>query len=93
MSMTEATIPTLPRFVKLRFDKARDAWVLNAPERVLMLDVQGHAILSRIDGAKSIGAVVDELAAAFNAPRDEIAGDVLAFLDELAGKGFLNVSQ
>lgn len=92
MSLNETSVPALPRFVKLRFDKARDAWVLNAPERVLMLDVQGHAILSRIDGVKSIGAMVDELAAAFNAPRDEIAGDVLAFLDELAGKGFVHAN-
>ena len=33
-----ASVPRLARGVRLRFDRVRDAWLLLAPERVLMPD-------------------------------------------------------
>ena len=46
-----AVIPVLPRGVRLHWDVVRSALVLLAPERALMLDAVGHAILSRTKGA------------------------------------------
>jgi pyrroloquinoline quinone biosynthesis protein D len=83
------SIPALPRGVKLRFDQARDAWVLLAPERVLMPDPIAVEILKRCDGQASVAAIVDDLAATFAAERSQIEGDVKAFLQDLADKGMV----
>lgn len=82
-------IPSLPRGVKLRFDRARDAWVLLAPERVLMPDPIAVEILKRCDGKATVAAIVDDLAATFAAERAQVAGDVEAFLQDLADKGMI----
>ena len=83
------SVPALPRGVKLRFDQARDAWVLLAPERVLMPDPIAVEILKRCDGKASVAAIVDDLAATFAAERSQIEADVGAFLQDLADKGMV----
>lgn len=77
------------RHAKLRFDQAREQWVINAPERVFELDEIGGLVLQRVDGVKSLGTLLDELAEEFNAPRDVIRADVLELLQPLADKGIL----
>ena len=83
------SVPALPRGVRLRFDQAREAWVLLAPERVLMPDPIAVEILKRCDGKASIAAIVDDLATAFAAERAQIETDVTALLQDLADKGML----
>ncbi|WP_235035062.1 pyrroloquinoline quinone biosynthesis peptide chaperone PqqD [Roseomonas sp. 18066] len=87
--MTEADIPRFAPGVRFRFDKAREAWALLAPERLFQPDAQAAAILQRVDGQRSIAAIIDALAADYAAPRELIAADVLAMLQDLAGKGLL----
>jgi pyrroloquinoline quinone biosynthesis protein D len=87
----ETSVPNLPRGVKLRFDKARDAWVLLAPERVFMPDQIAVEILKRCDGKAALSDVIDDLANTFSAPRDQVATDVKAMLQELADKGMIEV--
>jgi pyrroloquinoline quinone biosynthesis protein D len=84
-------VPALARGVKLRFDKARDAWVLLAPEKVLMPDQIAIEILKRCDGKATVATIVEDLAVTFAADRDQVAGDVRAFLQDLADKGMLTV--
>jgi pyrroloquinoline quinone biosynthesis protein D len=84
-------VPALARGVKLRFDKARDAWVLLAPEKVLMPDQIAVEILKRCDGRTTVAELVDDLAATFSADRNQVAGDVLGFLQDLADKGMLTL--
>lgn len=81
--------PVLQPWVRLRHDKVRDAWVLLAPERVLFPCPTSLTILGRCDGQRTLAAIVDELAAEFEAPREAIAADVNAMLGDLADKGFL----
>ena len=63
--MTERTIVSseiilkLPRHAKLRFDKARDKWIILAPERVFELDEIAHEVISRCDGERTVTDVVD----------------------------------
>jgi pyrroloquinoline quinone biosynthesis protein D len=85
------SVPALPRGVKLRFDQARNAWVLLAPERVLMPDPVAIEILKRCDGKASVAAIVDDLAASFAAERSQIEADVNAFLQDLADKGMVTL--
>lgn len=82
-----ATIPDFRRGVKFRYDTVRDTWILLAPEKLLLPDDIAVEILKLIDGERSIDAIVDDLAARFDAPREEIAGDVVEVLERLANRG------
>ena len=73
----------MPRGVRLHQDRVRGVPVLLGPERVLMLDEIGWAILSELGDGLRLSDLIDRLASRFNAPRDEIAGDVRDFLDDL----------
>src|SRR6185312_13303847 len=46
------------------------------PERLMLPDEQAVEILKLVDGKANVDTIVDALAAKFNAPREEIAGDV-----------------
>jgi pyrroloquinoline quinone biosynthesis protein D len=89
ISVSEASRPVLPRHTKLRFDETRQVWVILAPERVLAPDEIAVEVLKLCDGVQSVGAMVDQLAAKYAAPRGAIATDVIAMLQDLADKGFL----
>ena len=84
------SVPKLPRHAKLRFDKARDKWIILAPERVFELDDIAYEVISRCNGDRSVGHVVVELCEKFEqVSRDVILGDVTSMLQDLADKGFV----
>ena len=85
-ALTGADVPRLPRGVRLRFDEVRKAHVLLAPERAFDLDETAATVLNLVDGQRSISAIVDELAARFDADRDMIEADVIEMLADLVGK-------
>ena len=87
----DEAVPALARGVRLRFDKARDVWVLLAPEKVLMPDQVAVEILKRCDGKATVSAIVGDLATTFSADRGQVASDVHAFLQDLADKGMLTL--
>jgi pyrroloquinoline quinone biosynthesis protein D len=87
--ISEKSLPKLARGVKLKFDEKRNSWLLNGPERVVLLDEIAHAVISRCAGSKSVGSICDELSKTYNAPRDEVARDVLELLDDMATKGYV----
>ncbi|WP_090062386.1 pyrroloquinoline quinone biosynthesis peptide chaperone PqqD [Celeribacter neptunius] len=84
-------IPVLPRGVRLHQDRVRGGWVLLAPERTVALDQVGHAILSEVDGKRSLSEITAALAEAYNAPQDQIMQDSAGFLAALRSKRFLEV--
>ena len=88
-ALAETSRPTLPRHVRLQFDKVRDRWILLAPERVMVPDPTAVEILQQCDGERTIGGILDGLCDKYAAPRDEIGRDVLALLQDLADRGFL----
>jgi pyrroloquinoline quinone biosynthesis protein D len=75
--------------VRFRFDERRKAWIVLAPERLLLPDEQAVVILQLIDGKRDVDAIIDELAGQFDAPRGVIAGDVLPMLQDLVDKKVL----
>lgn len=85
----ESRIPAFRRGVKFRFDTVRDTWSVLAPERMFVPDEHAVEVLKLVDGARTLGAIVDDLAARFDAPREVILPDVTAMLDDLADKGVL----
>jgi len=94
--MTERTIVSseivlkLPRHAKLRFDKARDKWIILAPERVFELDEIAYEVISRCNGERTVTDVVNELCLKFDqVEREVIMNDVVGMLQNLADKGFV----
>jgi pyrroloquinoline quinone biosynthesis protein D len=85
----EAAIPALATGVKFRFDAVRQAWIVLAPERLFLPDDQAVAILKLVDGTRTLGVIIDDLAVQFDAPRALIAGDVTTMLGGLVDKGVL----
>ena len=75
--------------VRFRFDERRKAWIVLAPERLLLPDEQAVAILRLIDGKRDVDAIIDELAGQFDAPRETIADDTLPMLQDLVDKKVL----
>jgi pyrroloquinoline quinone biosynthesis protein D len=78
-----------PPHVKFRFDERRQAWIVLAPERLLIPDEQAVEILKLIDGVRTVDGIIDDLAGQFDAPRTEIAADVLPMLHDLLDKKVL----
>ena len=90
--MTQVTEEAVPEFavgVRLKYDEVRSCWILLAPERVMMPDETALEILRHCNGRTSLGSIIDELAAAYDADRQVIADDVCRMVEELAGKGIL----
>ena len=85
--------PKLQTFVRLQYDEARQRWVLQAPERVLVLDETSKEIVDLCTGEASVGQIVDRLAADYEDARDMIEHDVLAVLRLLADKNLLVFEQ
>ena len=85
--MNDESVPRFAPGMKLRHDAARDRWTVMGPERMFLPDETALEVLRLVDGARSVDAIIDSLAARFAAPREEIGADVLAMLADLAGKG------
>jgi len=87
-----ASVPVLPRHIKLRHDAGRGRWVLLAPERVYDPDETAVAVLRLCDGARTVDDIAGHLASEYQAPKDVIAADVVAMLQDLADKGVVAVA-
>jgi pyrroloquinoline quinone biosynthesis protein D len=83
----------LARHAKLKFDEARQVWVILVPERVLAPDEIAVEILQLCDGVRNVDQIIDVLAAKYAADRSLIGADVIAMLRDLAEKGFLAEAQ
>jgi len=88
--VSDASVLAFAAHIVFRFDEVRQRWVILAPERMLLPDEQAIEILKLVDGKTGVGAIVDSLAARYSqAPRELIANDVTAMLQDLADKGCL----
>lgn len=88
---TAASVPRLPRGVKLRFDQVRNTWTLLAPERAFQIDETAAEILKLCDGARSVAEVVAAVAAVYQEEPAVIAADIEAMLSDLANKRVLDL--
>ena len=79
-----ASVPRFPRGTRFRFDATRDAWVILAPERLLMPDQIAVEVLKLVDGVRAVTAIAEQLATRYAAPHDEILADTVTMLQELA---------
>ena len=88
-AITADSAPRLAPGVRLKDDKARGQTVLLAPERVLVPDATAIVVLRRLDGARTVSQLSEDLAAEYDAPAETIRADVLEMLADLSEKGFV----
>lgn len=91
VAATAASVPRLPRGVKLRFDQVRNTWMLLAPERAFQIDETAAEILKLCDGVRSVGEVVAAIATVYQEEPAVIAADIEAMLSDLANKRVLEL--
>jgi pyrroloquinoline quinone biosynthesis protein D len=87
---SDSSVPRFSAGVRLREDRVRGGWVVLAPEKLFMPDEHALEILKLVDGVRTLGEITDGLAARY-APRDLIATDVAAMLQDLAAKGAIQL--
>jgi len=90
-SIPDDARPKLPRGVRLAQSEAQGGWVLLAPERVFKADAIAVEIIKRCTGEATFGAIIDDLASAYAAPREKILADVTVLLRTLADKRLLEL--
>ena len=86
-----SVVPALSRGYRLRHDPVRNTVVILAPERVIVLDEPGAAVLELVDGVRTTDEIVQVLAVRFDAPAETIATDVSALLRDLRDEGAIRL--
>nr|WP_283161714.1 pyrroloquinoline quinone biosynthesis peptide chaperone PqqD [Xanthomonas nasturtii] len=77
--------------VRLQHDRARDQWVLLAPERVVELDEIALVVAQRFDGTRSLAQIAQELSTEFDADAADIELDVIELTGTLHQKRLLRL--
>ena len=91
VTVAGSTIAKLARGVRLREDPVRGQNVLLAPERALALDDIAVMIVNALDGERDLDAIAADFALKFDAPKDQILTDVIAFVDEFSKRRMLEL--
>ncbi|MEM7215580.1 MAG: pyrroloquinoline quinone biosynthesis peptide chaperone PqqD [Pseudomonadota bacterium] len=89
--LTRMSIPMLPRGVRIKEDTVRGRTVLMAPERTVVLDETGIAILELVDGLNSIEQIATILAEKYDAPLKTVGNDTVVFIRDLINRGYLDI--
>lgn len=71
--------------------EAHGGFVLLAPERIFKADAVAAEILKRCTGEATFAAIVDDLAATYQAPRERVQADVTSLLTGLTEKKLLEL--
>ncbi|MFE5571658.1 pyrroloquinoline quinone biosynthesis peptide chaperone PqqD [Amycolatopsis japonica] len=85
-----AATPRLATKAMLKHDSVRDVELLLLPERVVLLNKSGAAILGLCDGSRTVRQVVERLEQEFEAT--DLVNDVMTFLRDASGRGWVVVT-
>ncbi|MER8549172.1 MULTISPECIES: pyrroloquinoline quinone biosynthesis peptide chaperone PqqD [unclassified Mesorhizobium] len=80
------SVPSLPKHVRIQHDPVRQAFAVLSPEKVFWPNDISLDILRRCDGRSTVGDIIAGLAADYDAEREAVAADVVAFLQEWSDK-------
>jgi len=87
--MTLSARPRLCAHARLQWDPVREKQVILMPEGVLALNATAVAIVALCDGQRCVADIITTLSGQYNRTVDQ---DVLAFLNRLANKRLLDVT-
>jgi pyrroloquinoline quinone biosynthesis protein D len=80
-------IPKLSPLYRLQYEATQGRWVLLYPEGMVRLNSAAGDILRRIDGARTVEALVDDLRQVYLDA--DLGDDVLQFLREAEERGWI----
>jgi len=83
--------PKLSSRARLQTDKVTGKPIILYPEGVLMLNPTGHAIVTLCTGEVTFQQIVDNLAARYKKPAQEISPQVAEYLHRLQEKNLLEM--
>lgn len=79
--------PRLAGHFRLQWEEVQKSWVLLYPEGMVKLNASAGEILQRLDGQRTVQAVIDDLEKQFDATG--LASDVLDFLSIAQRQGWV----
>ncbi|TIU32471.1 MAG: pyrroloquinoline quinone biosynthesis peptide chaperone PqqD, partial [Mesorhizobium sp.] len=71
---------------RMQYDPVRQAFAVLSPEKVFWPNEISLDILRRCDGRSTVGHIIADLAADYDAEQEAVAADVIAFLQEWSDK-------
>jgi len=77
---------------KLRLDSKTGKYILLYPEKGLLLNPTGAAILKLCDGERALSAIIATLAEEFRSDADVLRVEVLNFVKSLLDRGLLQAT-
>ena len=92
--MTQALLslelkPKLASKTKLRLDPKTGKYLLLYPEKGLLLNATGAAIVKRCTGERSLSAIITELSGEFPNAAGALEAEVLTFVQGLLDRGLV----
>jgi pyrroloquinoline quinone biosynthesis protein D len=81
--------PSVASMFRLQWEEVQQSWVLLYPEGMVKLNTSAGEILKRLDGEKTIQALITELETAFEATG--LQKEVLGFLDIAMKQGWVKL--
>jgi pyrroloquinoline quinone biosynthesis protein D len=81
--------PKLAAKTKLRLDQKTGKYILLYPEKGLLLNATGAAILRLCTGEQTLSAIIATLAQAFESDTEKMQTEVLSFVQGLLDRGLL----
>lgn len=86
-AIDKACVMCLSSLYRLQWEPAQEAFVLLYPEGMITLNASAGEILSRCDGTRSVDDIIGALSQAY--PEDDIAADVIEFMEVAQDEGWL----
>ena len=81
--------PSVASMFRLQWEEVQQSWVLLYPEGMVKLNTSAGEILKRLDGEKTMQALITELETAFEATG--LQKEVLGFLDIAIKQGWVKL--
>jgi len=81
--------PSVASMFRLQWEEVQQSWVLLYPEGMVKLNTSAGEILKRLDGEKTMQALITELETAFEAT--DLQKEVLGFLDIAMKQGWVKL--
>jgi pyrroloquinoline quinone biosynthesis protein D len=79
--------PSVAAMFRLQWEEVQQNWVLLYPEGMVKLNGSAGEIMRRLNGEKTVQALIDDLEKDFGA--SGLQSDVLAFLDIAQAQGWI----
>ncbi|MEZ5444760.1 MAG: pyrroloquinoline quinone biosynthesis peptide chaperone PqqD [Gammaproteobacteria bacterium] len=73
------SVPQIVPGKRLQWEEAQNCWVILYPEGMIKLNNSSAEIMKRIDGTRSVAAIISDLRQAY--PGVELDNDVYAFME------------